>query len=95
MHLVDVSALTRSKTQMVKTGSVLIESRAILTRRRSSNQNSGTAPDAVDDPFPSNQRLHPEEMAQILPERNAAGRVVDRQLNVRDSIDLYAHYTLF
>jgi len=88
MNLVDVSALARSKTQMVKTGSVLIESGAILARRRSSNQNPCTAPDTVDNAFAPNQRLHPQEMAQILPERNAALRIVDRQLNVRDPVDL-------
>ena len=94
VNLVDIPSLARSKTQMVKTGSVLIESGAILARRRSSNQNPCTAPDAVDNAFAPNQRLHPQEMAQILPERNTALRIVDRQLNVRDPVDLYSQNTL-
>jgi hypothetical protein len=35
--------------------------------------------------------LHPQEVAELLPERDTAARFAHRHLDVRDAVDLDAH----
>ena len=75
---------------MVQAGGILIEGWTIAARRCPPNQDSGAAPDAINDALAPNQCFHSEEKAKILPEWNAALGVIHRKLNVRDPVDLYA-----
>jgi hypothetical protein len=74
----------------VETGAPLIEGPEILRLRIGPHEDAGAPADAVDDLVGVDQRPHVEEMAQLLPERDA-GRVPHRELDVRDAVDLDAH----
>ena len=87
---VHVSAASRTKAQVVKTGGILIEGWTIAAGRCPPNQDSGPASNAIDDVLAPDQRLHSQKMTEILPERNTALGVVHRKLNMRDPVDLYA-----
>jgi hypothetical protein len=95
MDPVDVLTASRTKTQVMKAGSILIEASFILARRRPTDQNPGTAPDAVNDLVGANQGLHAKEVTEFLPKGNAPGWVVDRHLDMGDSVDFDAHENLF
>src|SRR5207249_2045487 len=45
----------------------------------------------VEDVVALDERRHREEMAELLPEGQAAFRIIDRELDVGDAIDLDAH----
>ena len=91
MDGVDVLATARPKAEMVKTRAVLIEGAAARALRRSAHEDSGAAPDAVDDVLAPDERLHSEEVTELLPERDAACGVVHGELDVRDAVHLDAH----
>ena len=55
------------------------------------DQDARAAPDAVDDAFALDQRLHLEEVAELLPERDTALRIVHGELDVRDAIHFDGH----
>src|SRR2546425_10954085 len=91
MDRVDVLATARAKAEMVQAGAVLIEPAAVRALRRSAHEDSGASADAVDDVLAPDERLHPEEVTEFLPERDAACGVVHGELHVRDAVHLEAH----
>src|SRR5882724_1082240 len=91
MDRVDVLAAARAETEMVKAGAVLIERAAVRALWRSTHEDSGAAADGVDDVLAPDELLHPEEVTELLPERDAACGVVHGELDVRDAVHLDAH----
>ena len=80
---------------MVKAGRILVEASLRLTLGHPAHQDPGAAPDAVDNLLGANQGLHPEKMTERLPKGNASGWVVDRHLDMGNSVDFNAHENLF
>src|SRR5262249_33871475 len=76
--------------EMVQARAALIEGPQVLRLRVGAHEDTGAAPDAVDDFVSLDERLHAEEVAERLPERDA-DRVADGQLDVRNAVDLDAH----
>src|SRR5437870_13627108 len=91
MDRVDVRTTPRAETEMVKARAVLVERAAARALRRSAHEDSGAAADAVDDVLASDERLHPEEVTEFLPEGDAACGVVHGELDVRDTVQHDAH----
>src|SRR3989475_8403289 len=91
MDRVEVLATARAEAEMVQAGAVLIERAAVRALWRSAHEDSGAAADAVDDVLASDERLHAEEVTELLPERDAACGVVHGELNVRHAVHLDAH----
>ena len=83
---VHVFALARAEAQVVQTRAVLVEGDIALVLRCPAHHDPGAAPDAVDDPLPLDERLHLEEVAELLPERNAGVRVPHGELDVGDAV---------
>src|SRR5262249_50958437 len=90
VHRIDGLSAPRPEAQGVQARAPLIEGSPVLRLRIGSHEDTGAPPDAVDDLVGVDQRLHVEEVAQLLPERDA-GRVPHRELDVRDAVDLDAH----
>src|SRR5438132_9318785 len=90
MDRVDVRTTPRAETEMVKARAVLVE-RAAARARRSAHEDPGAAADAVDDVLASDERLHPEEVTEFLPEGDAACGVVHGELDVRDAVHRGSH----
>src|SRR5437867_12453730 len=91
MDRVDVRTTPCAETEMVKARAVLIERAAARALRRSAHEDAGAAADAVDDVLASDERLHAEEVTELLPEGDAARGVVHGELDVRDAVRLDAH----
>src|SRR5213592_3274160 len=91
MDRVDVRTTPCAETEMVKARAVLVERAAARALRRSAHEDSGAAADAVDDVLASDERLHPEEVTEFLPEGDAACGVVHGELDVRDAVQLDGH----
>src|SRR4030095_2276787 len=84
-------AARAAKAEVVQAGAVLIEGTAGVPMRRTSHQHAGAGADAVHAVLVPEQRLHPEEVAEPLPERDAARRVVHGELDVREAVQLDGH----
>ena len=69
---VDVLAAARAEAEVMEAGAILVEALRALLRRRAAHQDAGAAADAVDDVVALDQRLHLEEVAELLPEGEAA-----------------------
>src|SRR5438094_1133417 len=91
MDRVDVRTTPCAETEMVKARAVLVERAAARALRRSAHEDSGAAADAIDEVLASDERLHPEEVTEFLPEGDAACRVVHGELDVRDAVQLDGH----
>src|SRR5436309_14858701 len=91
MDRVDVRTTPRAETEMVEARAVLIERAAARALRRSAHEDAGAAADAVDDVLASDERLHPEEVTEFLPEGDGARGVVHGELDVRDTVQHDAH----
>src|SRR5437016_4627432 len=90
---VDVLTATSAESEVVKAGAVLVEGPA-ARRVRAAHQDAGAAADAVDGVLVADERLHADEVAELLPERDAAFGVVDRELDVSDAVELDRHRPL-
>src|SRR5688572_25010472 len=88
---VDLLAVARAEAEVVQPRAILIELAVALVGRCAAHQDAGAAADAVDDPLALDQRLHLEEVAELLPERAAALRVVHGELDVGDPVELDGH----
>ena len=73
----DVFSAARTKAEMMKTCTVLVEALLGPGDRGLADENPGSATDAVDDVFSLDQSLHPHEIAEALPEGEAALGVQD------------------
>jgi hypothetical protein len=91
MDPVDVLALPGPEAEVVQPRAVLVEGLVTLLGRRPAYQDAGAAADAVDDALSLDQGLHLEEVAELLPEREAAVGIVHGQLDVGDAVDFDAH----
>src|SRR5688572_18725065 len=88
---VDLLAVARAEAEVVQPRAILIELAVALVGRCAAHQDAGAAADAVDDPLALDQRLHLEEVAELLPERAAALRIVHGELDVGDPVELDGH----
>src|SRR4029077_8074626 len=91
MDRVDVVPASSPEAEVVKTGAVLVEGGRGRLPRTSPDQDPRAAADAVDGRLVPDERLHPEEMTEPLPEGEGAIDVVHRELDVRDAVHLDAH----
>ena len=73
-------------------GGMLTEGVVAVVCRGPAHEDARSTPDAVDDVVALDERLHLEEVAELLPERDAAIGIVHRQLDVCDPIDLDTHF---
>src|SRR5947208_16347390 len=90
MNRIDVAALARAEAEVVQPRAELVEGAAAPCLRVRAYEDPGAAPDAVDDVVALDERPHLEEVAELLPEGDAA-RVGHRELDDRE---LYAHDAL-
>jgi hypothetical protein len=83
---IDVLTASGAGAEMMKTRAQLIERcvRASLGHR--ADANSRPATDAIDGVIALYERFYVEERAELLPERETAGSVVDGQLDVGDAV---------
>src|SRR5207244_3190082 len=83
-----------AEAQVMQARAALIEPTAVLRLLVGAYQDPGADADAVDNLVRLDQRLHPEEVAEPLPERDAH-RVADGELDVRDAVDVDGHRSGF
>src|SRR5689334_21680159 len=79
---------------MMQPGAVLVEATAPARLGIDADQDPRPAADAVDDVVRLDERLHLEEVAELLPEGDAR-RLDRRHLDVRDAVHLDAHASSF
>jgi hypothetical protein len=91
MDGVDVRPLPRTKAEMMETGSILVEGYFALRRRRAANEDARPSADTVENVLTLDERLQAEEVAELLPEGEAAFRILHAELNVGDPVHLDAH----
>src|SRR6184192_2214940 len=85
-HFLEMRTLIKSDVIVYCIGSRT----GILVRADPEARSRGAAPDAVDDVVALDERPHLEEVAELLPEGDAA-RVGHRELDVRDTVEFDAH----
>ena len=86
---IDVLAAAGAEAEMMQPRSFLIEGAA--RPLRGADEDAGPAADPVPDVGPADQRLHAEEPAELAPEGKTAGRIVHRELDVGDAVQVDGH----
>ncbi len=72
-------------------GTVLIECTGVAALRNLLDQDAGATAYAIDSGVVFHQGLHLEKRAELLPERQALGGVVNRELNVGNAVHFDGH----
>src|SRR5258706_5895311 len=88
---VDVVALACTETEVVQARAQLIERSPAVPVGDGAHQDAGTAADAIQRVVVADQRLHREEVTELLPERQTTRRVPHAELDVGDAVQLDAH----
>jgi hypothetical protein len=90
-HGLDVRAAPGPQAEVVEPRAQLIEGPTVPARGRPTHQNACAAADAVEGVRGPDQRVHVAEVAELLPERQTARRVVDGELDMGDTIQCDTH----
>src|SRR5918998_418457 len=86
-----VLAAPRPQAEVMEPCAELIKRTSALASRRPAHQNACAAADAVEGVLVLDKRVHCEEVAELLPERQTARRVVDGELDVGDAVQFDTH----
>ena len=90
MNRLDVLTAAGAEAHVVKPCPQLVEAAAAFRLRIRAHEDTRPAPDAVDEVVALDERLHLEEVAELLPEGDA--RPVDHgELDVRHAVQFDAH----
>ena len=89
LNAIDILPRARSKTKVMQPGTILIERRGAMFLTRRANADARSAADAIEQHIGAHQALHVEKRQQFLVERQTAGIVLHREVDMCDAIQTH------